>query len=123
MIRFNSVAGLVLWPVAFVPSGLAQGPPAIGPSKGWLFLHGGAALDQIQARRFTSYGGSPNVTMALIPTGAYSKMTPEQVAKERRDTAAFFGAAKVIVVQARNRKEANSAKFAEPLREVRAVWI
>jgi cyanophycinase-like exopeptidase len=95
---------------------------AAGPN-GWLFLQGGGTLPSDQARLFLSYAGKDNVTLALIPTGMYDTLTPELIERERRDTAEHFGAAKVIVMAARNRKEANSREFAEQLRGAQAVWI
>ncbi len=59
----------------------------------------------------------------LIPTAHGLKLTPMQLEGLKEGATRIFHTTNVIVLHARNRKEADSEAFAQPLRRARAVWI
>src|SRR5260370_42616930 len=87
--------------------------PTIGPGKGTLIIHGGkdAALAKNLLRNLA--GGS-TAEFVVIPTAR----TDDDIEKQRPNCKP-----PAIWLHTRNRDEANSNQFIEPLRRGSAVWI
>jgi cyanophycinase len=89
---------------------------------GWLVLEGGGRLGGTEiVTRFVALAGGPGRNFVVISTAiADSQFTAERC--ESR-TAQILGVARVICLNARDRAEANDARFTETLRRADAVWI
>src|SRR5712692_4992798 len=87
--------------------------PTIGPSKGTLIIHGGkdATLAKSLLR---SLAGGNAAEFVVIPTARTDDDIEKQKSKCKPPA---------IWMHTRNRDEANSNQFVEPLRRVSGVWI
>ena len=94
-----------------------------GPAQGHLILHGGGNIE-CAIEPFVRLAGGPDASMIYFPT-AYSdqELQADPRHLDRGFASRLFGMKKVHVLHTRDRKEANRAAFAAPLREARAVWF
>lgn len=109
------------------------------PSAGWMILSGGgeelAPPDAIEA--FRRLAGGPGATIVFIPTASSGLRLPNgQVldvpqhgslnsgtAEFERSLATLLGVRRVVILHTRDRREANSAQFTQPILAARGVWI
>jgi cyanophycinase len=107
----------------FAWSGAAFADDMIPQPKGWLVLHGGWILSPVMTGRFASLAGLPGAPVVVIPTAEFPNLTPAMAESAKDIMARFFGATNVVVLHAKNRQQADSEGFVQPLRQVNAVWI
>lgn len=93
-----------------------------GPTNGTLMVIGGAA-SEIFYTKFMELVGGANAPIVVIPTAITSdKLTSEDLERFRQS---FIekGFTRVTVLHTRNRKEANSKAFVEPLKKAAGIWF
>ncbi len=102
----------------------AQSPydqrPTIGPEHGWLVIDGGGLVAEVR-ERFVALAGGQSARIVAIPTALQD--APIDVQRYGEFLAHVFGVPHVIVLDTRDRTQANSASFVEPLKQATAVWI
>jgi cyanophycinase len=92
-----------------------------GPANGWLIIQGGGALTNEVKERFVALAGGPDANFVIIPTALPdSEIDVNQI---QRLFAREFGIKNLTVLHTRNRVQANSSGFIEPLRRASGVWI
>lgn len=93
-----------------------------GPARGTLLVIGGGASDNFY-EKFMELVGGPDAPIVVIPTAMTSdKLTPEDLERFQNR---FFqkGFTRVTVLHTRDRDEANSETFIEPLKTAAGVWF
>ena len=100
------------------PQVLAQ---QIGPPNGSLVIVGGAMSDRGIMERFLQLAGGPDASIVVIPTagGADDYDQFYQGLNAWRDV----GAGNLTVLHTKDRDEANSDAFVEPIRAANGVWF
>ena len=120
MVHFRSLKFL---PLLFAASLLLFGTPkssdspTIGPTQGWLIIHGGGNVTADVKNRFIELAGGKDAQFVLIPTGSVN------ADRQREMFARRFELAHVTVLHTTDRKRANSEEFVEPLKHASGVWI
>jgi cyanophycinase len=104
---------------AILPGGPAG--PVVGPSSGIVMPAGGGALGPEIWERFVALAGGPEARIVVIPTAGTEEEFPPDWSGFSPLRAA--GAAHVTVLHTRDRREADSREFVEPLRSATGVWI
>lgn len=93
-----------------------------GPAHGTLLIIGGGASD-IFYEKFMELVGGPDAPIVVIPTAMTSDvLTPEDL-EEFRNHFVQLGFNNVTVLHTRDRDEANSRSFIEPLKTAAGVWF
>jgi cyanophycinase len=93
----------------------------IGPSKGTLLIVGGGSLGKDIVDRFVALAGGLDAPIVVIPTAeGADKYDPSYLAKSFLAKAGFK---KLALLHTKDRAEADSKDFVEPLRQARAVWF
>jgi cyanophycinase len=105
------------WPLVLMLGTAAAAP--VGPSQGWLVIVGGGQLGPEIVQRFINLAGGKDAPMVFIPTAEDG--VPSAAAATT--FLAQAGATHVTVLHTRDRKEADSEAFVEPLKTARAVWF
>ena len=93
----------------------------VGPANGSLVIVGGGLTTQI-AQRFIQLAGGPGASIVVIPTalgGDHAAASGQSFARQL----AGYGAKNVTVLHTRDREEANSDSFVQPLTEAGGVWF
>jgi cyanophycinase len=112
------------------------GQTSSGPENGSLLLTGGE-LVKSAIERFVSLAGGPDANFVYIPTASsgikldsgFVYIPPDSdtpsanTPQFERELCKAFGVIHITVLHTRNRETANSAKFVEPLRKARGVWL
>jgi len=93
-----------------------------GPEHGSLLIIGGRANDEIWNKLKELMGGADNL-LVVIPTAASSETLDQKFLDDFRNSFAKKGFSNVKVLHTRDRKEANSEAFIEPLTSAAAVWF
>ncbi len=95
--------------------------PLIGPTNGSLVIVGGGLKDVAIVKKFIELAGGPSAPIVLIPTANENEQfgTNWSYYQTIRDA----GATNLTLLHTRDRKEANSEKFVQPLLTARGVWI
>ncbi|MGE0128646.1 MAG: cyanophycinase [Blastocatellales bacterium] len=93
---------------------------SIGPKKGSLVIVGGGRIPQSISERFIALAGGPNANIVFIPTAADDQALNRRTGGE---SPRLFGLKNVTVLHTRDRNEANTGKFAAPLRKATGVWF
>jgi cyanophycinase len=99
-------------------------PPAIPPvpyvARGTLIIGGGGGLSEDVWKRFIQDAGGPEALIIVIPTA-----NPDPVPVEPSEARALkrAGAKNVRILHTRDRAEANSSAFVEPLERAGGVWF
>ena len=88
---------------------------------GALVIAGGGDLGQEVMGRFIELAGGPEALMVVIPTADAADSFDANCKGVKVLKAA--GARNVTILHTRNRTEADSEAFVEPLRQARGVWI
>jgi cyanophycinase len=99
----------------------AQKPPAIStaPKKGSLVIVGGGRISQSIRDKFIALAGGPDANFVYIPTAAEDRA----INQGGDESPKLFGLKNVTVLHTRDRSEANTEKFAAPLRKASGVWF
>jgi cyanophycinase len=83
---------------------------------GWLIIHGGGNVSKEITQRFVTLAGGKDARLVFIPTA----LSDQQIAEHKGKSS---GKGNHVELHTRNRTEANSAEFIEPLRRATGVWI
>ncbi len=101
-----------------------QAPTTQGPAHGTLVLIGGGANRPSFIQKFVALAGGATATIVLIPTTLEDvRLTPDGLAQLRTSMAGILGVQHVVVLHTRDRREADTAAFVEPLRHASGVWV
>jgi cyanophycinase len=93
----------------------------IGPARGSLVIVGGAMKDAAIMARFIELAGGPDAPIVIIPTaGADDDYDGDYPGTLRWRE---LGTSSLTVVHTRDRVEADSEAFVEPIRKARGVWF
>jgi cyanophycinase len=96
----------------------------LGPPKGNLLLHGGGNLDSDFKELFRGLAGGFNASIVYIPTSLKEEeLRHEKFHMDSNFAAQQFGVKQAIILHTRDRDEANSDNFVQPLRDVNAVFF
>lgn len=108
--------------VLFVAASAAAS--TLGPARGTLVIVGGGKIPPVIAQRFVSLAGGADAKFVVIPTAGEDKDLAD-LTKVRDQFCKTFGAKpeNVTVLHTRDRKLADTAEFAEPLRHASGVWF
>ncbi len=100
---------------------MAQKPPSrsTGPKKGSLKIVGGGRIPQLISKKFIELAGGREANFVYLPTALEDRLINPDTYESRKR----FGLKNVVVLHTRDRNEANSAKFIEPLRKASGVWF
>ena len=115
--KFSTLLALLV--LAVLPMDLnAQ---KVGPARGALVIVGGGMQDPAIAQRFIDLAGGPQALIVVIPTaGGGETYDPfYRGLKTFRDQ----GATNLLVLHTRDRDEADSDAFVQPIREAGGVWF
>jgi cyanophycinase len=93
-----------------------------GPKKGILLIIGGGASD-IFFEKFMELVGGANAPIVVIPTAMSSDSLTETDLENFRNSFEKLGFKQVTVLHTRDRREANSSEFVEPIRNARGIWF
>jgi cyanophycinase len=88
--------------------------------KGTLMIGGGGGLSEDIWKRFIQYAGGPDGLIVVIPT-ANEDPVPAEPSEARSLKRA--GARNLKILHTRNRAEADTAAFVEPLRTAKGIWF
>ncbi len=87
---------------------------------GSLLIVGGGGLTQEMVEQFLTHAGGSNARIVIIPTAeGRPRLTQRSDVKRFRDA----GAASVTILHTRDRQQACSEEFLEPLRKATGVWF
>lgn len=104
--------------------GFTQQKTTQGPANGTLMLIGGNADDQVFLPKFKKLVGGEDNPIVIIPTARSDKAMQEEDFFERhKKRFKKYGFTDITMLHTRNRKTADSEKFAKPLRKAKGVWI
>jgi len=93
-----------------------------GPEKGTLLVIGGGASD-IFYEKFMDLVGGADAPIVVIPTAATSDIMSTEDLENFRSSFVKRGFNNVTVLHTRDREEANSEEFVEPLTKARGIWF
>ena len=93
-----------------------------GPANGTLLIIGGSASDQFFLK-FMDLVGGKDEPIVVIPTAASSEEFSEEFLENYKGRFTRHGFTNVTVLHTRDRDEANSDKFIEPINEASGVWF
>ncbi len=95
--------------------------PTIGPAKGSLVVVGGGGKDAGIMKRFVELAGGPAALIVVVPTAGEEATYSNDWSGLRSLRSA--GATNLVILHTRDRKEADTEKFAATLKEARGVWF
>lgn len=104
-------------------SGIGANPEAIGvgPQRGSLVVVGGGRIGRDIIERFVALAGGPEAPLVVIPTaGGDSVYGPSCTCTRQLREA---GATDVTVLHTYDPREADTERFAAPIRRARGVWF
>lgn len=93
-----------------------------GPTSGTLLIIGGAASDIFYAKFMERVGGA-DAPIVVIPTAITSDSLTSEELKAFKKSFTEKGFTQVIVLHTRDRAEANSEAFVEPIRNAEGIWF
>ncbi len=93
----------------------------VGPARGSLVIVGGAMKDAAIMARFIELAGGPGAPIVIIPTAGAADDYDGDYPGTLRWRA--LGIESITVVHTRDRVEADSEAFVEPIRKARGVWF
>jgi cyanophycinase len=93
-----------------------------GPSKGTLMVIGGAASD-IFSTKFMELVGGADAPIVVIPTAKTSDSLTAEELERFKNSFIKEGFKQVTVLHTRDREEANSEAFVEPIRNAAGIWF
>ncbi len=95
--------------------------PDVAPPNGALVIVGGAMQDTSIMERFIELAGGPNAPIVIIPTAGAADYYDGDYPGTRRWRE--LGTRTITVVHTRDREEADTDSFVEPIRRARGVWF
>jgi cyanophycinase len=98
-----------------------SGPAQVGPERGALLIHGGGKLSRPILKRFIELAGGPDALILVIPTAGEDSQYDDQWRGLRPLREA--GATNLRILHTRDRDEADSSTFIEPIERAGGVWI
>lgn len=119
LVGFLLVMGVLVMPAA-VRAGGKGSSVTHGPDKGSLIIVGGGRLGPEIVSRFIELAGGPEAKFVVIPTAVGDQVNVDQ---ESKRFATVFGVRNFVVLHTRDRNQANSKEFTEPLRHAAGIWI
>lgn len=121
VVRLVIISLLLTAALASAPAADYDHSPTIGPARGWLVIQGGGKMPPGLGQRLVTLAGGPDANFVLIPTaGRDEGMDLENI---RKSFAQNLGLTHVTILHTRDRKQADSKEFVEPLRRASGVWI
>jgi len=93
-----------------------------GPEKGTLLIIGGGASD-IFYEKFMELVGSADAPIVVIPTAMTSNLLTEEDLENFKISFEKRGFKNVTILHTRDREEANSKAFVEPIMNAKGVWF
>lgn len=116
-------AGLLLLCTLFLgwPQAVGALQTRVGPAKGSLVIAGGAVRDPEIFQQFLELAGGTDAQIVVIPTALEGEPFDSTFVTLRRFRE--LGATQVTLLHTRDRDEANSKLFVQPIREARGVWF
>lgn len=93
----------------------------VGPERGALVIVGGAMQDTAIMERFIDLAGGKTAPIVIIPTAGGGEGYDDYYRGARRWRE--MGVESVTVVHTKDRTEADSEAFVEPIRNARGVWF
>jgi cyanophycinase len=93
-----------------------------GPEKGTLLIIGGAATN-IFYKKFMELVGGADAPIVVIPTAVTSDPLSEEDLENFKNSFVRRGFKQVTVLHTRDREEANSQDFTEPIKNAKGVWF
>lgn len=115
------IAGLAAPPVAANQGVPGESDAPQGPESGALVAVGGGAIGEEILNAFFELAGGKDAPIVLIPTAGVGDDYTEKWSGYRMFASA--GATNLTILHTRDRDEASSDAFVEPLREARGVWF
>ena len=95
-----------------------------GPARGTLLIIGGAAKDSVFVPIFSRLVGGPDQEIVVVPTAGGDRALNADPTFQRYLRMFWkFGFTKITVLHTRDRKDADTKAFAEPLRTAKGVWF
>ena len=95
----------------------------IGPKKGTLVIVGGAMKDTTIMERFIKLAGGPKAPIVIIPTAGGEDEYDEFYRGPWGPWWHEQGINKITILHTKDRNEANSNSFVEPIQKARGVWF
>jgi cyanophycinase len=111
---------LLITAIPLVRAGGKTSSVTHGPDKGSLIIVGGGKLGPEIISRFIELAGGPQANFVVIPTAGGDQVNVDQ---ENQRFANVFGVKNFVVLHTRDRNQANSKEFVEPLRHATGIWI
>lgn len=93
----------------------------VGPTNGWLIIHGGGVVTNEVKERFVALAGGPQANFVVIPTALSDNEI--DVDNLRQSFQNEYDVKHIAVLHTRDRAQANSAGFVESLRHASGVWV
>ena len=93
-----------------------------GPTNGTLLVIGGAASD-IFYTKFMEMAGGADAPIVVIPTAESSDHLTKKDLERFKNSFTELGFKQVTVLHTRDRAEANSEAFVEPIRNAAGIWF
>ena len=119
---FRAVTPLVLsHALVIAQDGAQDGAQDVGPARGSLVIVGGAMKDTAIMARFIELAGGPKAPIVIIPSAGAADYYDGDYPGTRRWRE--LGTESITVVHTRDRVEADSEAFIEPIRKARGVWF
>jgi cyanophycinase len=103
-------------------AGVAPAKPYVGPEKGSLVIVGGGRLPDSIINAFVDLGGGKSGAFVIIPTAGEDIIKYDQAWADKQFLTKA-GVSRVSVLHTRDRKEADTSKFVEPLKTAGGVWF
>ena len=97
-------------------------PQVVGPANGTLLIIGGAAGNQMYDK-FMELAGGADAPVVVIPTSFSSDTLDAEFLEAFKKSFVDKGFRNVTVLHTRDRNEANSLKFVEPITKANGVWF
>lgn len=94
----------------------------LGPKNGTLLIIGGSASDMFYTK-FMELVGGPDAPIVVIPTAASSNALSDAFLTRFKKRYLDIGFKNVTVLHTRDRDEANSEDFIEPIKKAKGVWF
>ena len=110
-----SLLVILIIAIPLVRAGGDVPPKSIGPSKGSLIIVGGGKLGPEIVNRFIELAGGAQANFVVIPTAIGDQV---DVDREKNRFFNAFGVKNFVVLHTRDRNQADSKEFTEPLRRL-----
>ena len=100
----------------------AESSVSRGPENGTLLVIGGSASD-IFFDKFKELVGGGDAPIVVIPTAVSSDILSPEDLERFKSSFVKRGFSNVTVLHTRDREEANSPEFTEPIRKAKGIWF